>query len=263
MARIGIVGYGYLGNYIYEQITTRPELGLEIAFVFNRSAQRLTKIPSSHVLLDIEKCRDFSPDLIVELAHPDVSQQHGELFLSCADYMPLSLTCLSYSKLETLLIDTANKSDTRLCIAHGAVFGLDALNEGKDMWEDVTITMRKPTRSIDFSACPDLDVTRITKETILYDGPTREVCNKFPRNVNSHAATALAGIGFDRTRSLLIADPNLENSVIELEANGGGARITVQRTNPMQGVSGVLTLMSTLASICRITKANKSALFIC
>ena len=118
MARIGIVGYGYLGTYIYEQITTRPELGLEIAFVFNRSAQRLTKIPSNHVLLDIEKCRDFSPDLIVELAHPNVSRQHGELFLSCADYMPLSLTCLSDSKLETTLVNMANKSGTRLCVAH-------------------------------------------------------------------------------------------------------------------------------------------------
>ena len=47
------------------------------------------------------------------------------------------------------------------------------------------------------------------------------------------------------------------------EANGGGAQIKVQRTNPMQGVSGVMTLMSTLASICRISKANKSSLFIC
>ena len=263
MVRIGIVGYGYLGTYVYEQITTRPELGLEIAFVFNRNMQRLTEIPSSHILHDIEKCSDFSPDLIVELAHPDVSQQYGELFLSCSNYMPLSLTCLSDSRLETLLVKRAKKSNTRLCIPHGAVFGLDALNEGKDLWEDVTITMRKPTRSIDFSAQTDVDAKEITKETVLYDGSTREICNKFPRNVNSHAATALAGIGFDRTRSILIADPNIETSIIDLEANGGGAQIKVQRTNPMQGVSGVMTLMSTLASICRISKANKSSLFIC
>ena len=263
MTRIGIVGYGYLGKYIYDQIVTRPELGLEIAFVFNRSLERLTNIPSDHILHNIEECRALSPDLIIELAHPDVSRKYGELFLSCADYMPLSLTCLSDPHIEIQLINAAKTSGTRLCIAHGAVFGLDALNEGKDLWENVTITMRKPTKSIDFSTCQEVDNKHITKETILYDGPTRQICNKFPRNVNSHAATALAGIGFDRTRSLLIADPNLQASIIELEANGDGAQIKLQRTNPMQGVSGVLTLMSTLASICRTTDANKSSVFIC
>ena len=30
-SRIGLVGLGYIGRYVYEQITTRPELGLEVA----------------------------------------------------------------------------------------------------------------------------------------------------------------------------------------------------------------------------------------
>jgi aspartate dehydrogenase len=62
---------------------------------------------------------------------------------------------------------------------------------------------------------------------------------------------ALAGIGFDRTRSVLIADPALEVSIIELEARGGGVEISIRRENPMAGVSGVMTLMSSLASIGR------------
>ena len=61
MTRIGIVGYGYLGKYIYDQIVTRPELGLEIAFVFNRSLERLTNIPSDHILHNIEECRALKP----------------------------------------------------------------------------------------------------------------------------------------------------------------------------------------------------------
>ena len=51
MARIGLIGYGYLGSYVYEQIQTRPELGLDIAFVYNRSPQKL--------------------------AHPDITRRHG------------------------------------------------------------------------------------------------------------------------------------------------------------------------------------------
>ena len=41
MARVGLIGFGYLGSFVYEQMTTRPELGLDVAFVYNRSAERL------------------------------------------------------------------------------------------------------------------------------------------------------------------------------------------------------------------------------
>lgn len=96
-----------------------------------------------------------------------------------------------------------------------------------------------------------IDAASIHGETVLFEGTARDICPLFPRNVNSHAAVALAGIGFDRTRSVLIADPALEVSIIELEARGGGVEISIRRENPMAGVSGVMTLMSSLASIGR------------
>jgi aspartate dehydrogenase len=119
------------------------------------------------------------------------------------------------------------------------------------MWEEVRITMRKPPRTLDFSAAPHLRQDPFAAATVLYDGPTRGICPLFPRNVNSHAAVALGGLGFDRTRSVLVADPALEVSVIEIEARGQGVEIQVRRANPMKGVSGILTLVSALASICR------------
>src|ERR1035438_5801177 len=44
-ARIGLVGLGYIGRYVYEQISARPELGLEIAFVHEQAAERLAGLP--------------------------------------------------------------------------------------------------------------------------------------------------------------------------------------------------------------------------
>ena len=32
-ARVGLIGFGYIGSYVYEQVTTRPELGIDIAGV--------------------------------------------------------------------------------------------------------------------------------------------------------------------------------------------------------------------------------------
>jgi len=262
MARIGLIGHGYLGAYVYKQIQTRRELNLDIAFVYNRSQGRLGEVDPAHVLADLADFASRAPDLVVELAHPAITRLYGDAFLAQTDYMPLSLTCLADAELEHELLHTAQQNDTRLYVPHGAVIGLDALSEGRELWDEVTITMKKPPSSIDFSDSPDYNLEDIESETVLYDGPTRAVCAHYPRNVNSHAATVLAGIGFDRTRSILVADPALDVSLIELSARGQGVEIDIRRANPMRGVSGVMTLLSSLASICRI-KAPGAGLQIC
>lgn len=260
--RIGIIGYGYIGKYVYEALTNRPELGLEVAFVHNRSREKTVALPPGIVL---EKLEDFSSrgaELIVELAHPRVTQEHGAALLAVTDYMPLSLTALAEAQLEEQLLETARRHGTCLYVPHGAVVGMDALEEGRQIWEEVRITMKKPPRTFDFSAAPQFKAEEITTETLLYEGSTRGICPLFPRNVNSHAAVALAGIGFDRTQSVLVADPRLEVSVIEIEMRGQGVEVKVQRANPMKGVSGVFTLVSSLASICR-AKGPRSGLQFC
>jgi aspartate dehydrogenase len=126
------------------------------------------------------------------------------------------------------------------------------------LWEEVTMVMKKSPKNLDFSAAPQFKPGEITQPTVLYDGPTRAICPLFPRNVNSHATVALAGIGFDRTRSVLVADPSLEVSVIELTARGKGVAMKIERSNPLKGVSGVFTLHSTLAAITRAKGAGRA-----
>lgn len=260
--RIGIIGYGYIGAYVYEQLTSRPELGLEVAFVYNRSREKTAALPPGIVLEKLEDFASRGADLVVELAHPRITQEHGATFLQQTDYMPLSLTALADAELEQQLLETARRHGTCLYIPHGAVVGMDALEEGRQIWEEVRMVMKKPPRTLDFSVSPQFKAEEIHAETVLYEGPTRGICPLFPRNVNSHAAVALAGIGFDRTQSVLVADPRLEVSVIEIEMRGQGVEVKVQRANPMKGVSGVFTLVSSLASICR-AKGPRSGLQLC
>lgn len=254
--RIGLVGFGYIGHYLFEQIRQRPALGLEIGFVHNRSSNRLADVEEAVVLEDLDAFARCRVDLVVEVAHPDITRRYGEAFLAQADYMPLSLTALADATVEEKLRQKAEEYGKRLFVPHGAVVGLDALEEGREMWDEVSITMKKPLRSLDFAAAAHLGPQGIDSETVLYDGPARGLCPLFPRNVNSHAAVALAGIGFERTRSVLVADPELDDSIIELRARGGGVELDIRRANPMQGVSGVFTLMSTLASIGRAGKGR-------
>ena len=260
--RIGIVGYGMIGSYVYEQIVSRPELGLEVAFVHNRSPGRVADLPAEMVLDDLGSPNAMRPTWLVELAHPSVSVAHGAAFLRHTDYMPLSLTAFADAELERTLLDTARAHGTRLYIPHGAVVGLGAIGEGRDQWDEVTMVMRKSPSSIDFSEHPTLTAGSIRSETVLYDGPTRGICGLFPRNVNSHAALALGGIGFDRTSSVLIAVTDSHTSDIEITARGQAADLTIRRVSPMKGVSGMFTLISALASIMR-AKSPGAGLQIC
>ncbi|HOX56115.1 MAG TPA: DUF108 domain-containing protein [Candidatus Paceibacterota bacterium] len=261
-ARIGLIGLGYLGRYVYEQIVSRPELGLDVAFVHELAADRLAGVPAEAALPNITAFASRGADLVIEMAHPAVTRQFGEQFLRETDYMPLSMTAFADEGLQDRLIETARRSGTCLFVPHGAVVGLDSIFEGRELWEEVTVVMKKNPKNLDFSAAPQLKPVDVAKPVTLYDGPTRGVCPLFPRNVNSHAAVALAGIGFDRTRSVLVADSSLEVSVIGLTARGKGVALRVERSNPLKGVSGAFTLHSTLAAVCR-AKGTAGAMQIC
>ena len=52
----------------------------------------------------------------------------------------------------------------------------------------------------------------IEGETVLYDGPVRELSPMAPNNVNTIAAAALAApnLGFDGVQARLVVDPALQ-----------------------------------------------------
>jgi aspartate dehydrogenase len=47
-------------------------------------------------------------------------------------------------------------------------------------------------------------------------------CIELPRDVNVHAAFALMGVGFDRQRSIVVADPGSREMRHEIAVTGGG-----------------------------------------
>ena len=248
---IALLGFGYLGSFVYREITAHPEWGLEVVAVVTRSAEAPVGLPRELHRTHIDGALSAAPRLVVELADASLSREHGAAILQGASYMPFSLSALADAALHTDMLDAAAAAGTTLYIPHGAATGLDTLSECRDIWEEVTVTMKKNPANLDFSAAAHLRPAEGATESILFDGPTRDICPLFPRNVNTHAAVALAGIGFDRTRSVLVADPALSESVIEVEARGQGVELLVERRNPLKGVSGILTQRSALGCIRR------------
>lgn len=122
--------------------------------------------------------------------------------LKSGDPCAFSCTELVGAALETVILAQCGASETRFFFPHGAILVLDGLMDGREVIETVTVTTSKSGNSLgaDESA-----------EGLLYDGPTRDVCHLFPCNVNVQAAIALAGIGFDRTISRIVAVPGQQS----------------------------------------------------
>ncbi len=260
MKRIGLIGFGFIGAQVYARIQSRPELGLAIAFVHNRSTSRLAALPRALVLEDLARMPEC--ELVIEMAHPDYTRRYGEAILAHASYLPLSVTALADDRLLERLTARAAACSTHLAIPHGALMGLDNLHEWRHMWAEVEITFEKHPASLDFSES-GIDPAAITGRTLVYEGAVRGIAARFPRNVNTMVTCALATIGLDRCRARLIADPSLSMAVAAVSAVGvDGSRLTMRKEQPMAGVSGTEMFESQFASIQRAANARAPLEFV-
>ena len=260
--RVGLIGFGSIGRQVYERIVATPELGLDVAFVHNRSEAALSPVPQSLRLRDIAELTRFGADLVVEMAHPAYTQRWGEQILDSCSYLPLSVTALADDGLRERLVARARGAGTTLAVPHGALMGLDSLREWRHAWDEVTISFYKHPSNIDFSAS-GRDRGAIEVETVLYDGPARGIAALYPRNVNTMITCALATIGLDRCRARLVASPALRVAVAEVVARGrDGSLLTLRKDQPASGVSGTEMFESQFASIVRAAGRREPFAFV-
>ncbi len=246
--RIGLIGYGTIGNAVHQMIDADPENGMEIAFVHDADSARLKDLPADLVLDDLADFDTKGANLIVEMAHPEVSRKWAATILEKMDFMFISVTALADKAMEESIEATARKHGTRAYLPHGGGVGVDALLENRDVWEEVNVVMKKPPKNVDCAAA-GIDSDSITEETVLYDGPARDICPMFPRNVNTIATIAYASLGFDRTHAKLVVDPAWNTAIVAVHAKGPGVDMRIERAETIAGVTGASTPASIYNSI--------------
>ena len=65
----------------------------------------------------------------------------------------------------------------------------------------------------------------------MFDGPASVAVVGFPANLNVVAALSLAGLGPDRTRVVLVADPDGDRNIHEITARGAFGELMVRLEN--------------------------------
>jgi len=225
--KIGVVGYGNLGQYLVDEILRQPDLTL--AFVWNRTKETLTgKVHHQYIIQDIQQISHRDVDLIVEVAHPSITQAYGAFFLQHADYLMGSPTALAAADVEQNLRAACSKYNHGLYIPVGALWGGEDVRRMADRGklQKLRVTMAKHPSCFKLHGDLKEKNDRVTDtRTVLYDGPVRELCPLAPNNVNTMAAAALAAhnLGMDKVEGCLVADPQLSDwHVVEVETWGPG-----------------------------------------
>ena len=76
-----------------------------------------------------------------------------------------------------------------------------------------------------------MPLDRLERATTLFEGSAREGVPHFPQNVNIAAVLSLAGIGLDRTRLQVVADPALTLNTHTIRVRGRSGNFTVVLEN--------------------------------
>ena len=270
-ARVGIVGYGALGKYLVHALTTDPLLTplYAVAWVWNRSQEALAGCPVP-TLADLAAFSSAGPvDLIIEVCHPAIIAAHGAAFLAFADLFLGSPTALADARLEAALRGAAALHRRALCVPAGALWGAGDLAKmsAAGTLAKLTVTMKKHPASLQLApgsapaaALAAALASGAPGETVLYDGPVRALALAAPNNVNTMAAAALAGLGFDGTRGVLVSDPGLASHEVIIEAEGargaaGGDAFACRTVRHNPAAPGAVTGAATFASFAASLRA--------
>jgi aspartate dehydrogenase len=245
--RIGLLGCGAIGGFLARHMVSgSAHDSMELSYAFDSDEKRLRDIPAECRVTGQSELFTRPADLVVEAANADLLKQVALRIAERSDMLLFSITALADETFRTSLEQTAIKCGRKIYLPHGAMIGIDGLADAGPTLKSVSVTTTKSPASLGLP--PD-------NYAVVFEGPVREACARFPRNVNVHAAIALAGLGFDRTISRIVADPAVSTNNHVVQVEGTGYRFRIEVSSEAGGkVTGAYTPQSALGTLKRICR---------
>lgn len=227
--RVGVIGYGAIGKDLADAILEGRAGDASLTGVLVRRDRPGPK----GVALTADPVAFFAEpmDVVFECAGHDAVRTHGEAALRAgADLYVTAVGALADVTFRARLEQTAKAAGRRLVIPSAGIGALDVLSAAAVGGLDrVTITVRKDVESWRGTHAETLfDLDTLTEAAELFRGSVSEGAPLYPGNVNISMATALAGIGPDRTELVIVADPSISTHVVGIEAEGVFGRFSFE-----------------------------------
>jgi aspartate dehydrogenase len=238
--RLALLGGGTIARLALENLRRGALPGVEVVALAGRAAASgaasLAREFGIDYVLGAQALCAANPDVILEAASHDAVRSYLVPALAAgASVIVLSAGALVDDALKAEAEAAARRSGALLYVPSGGIGGLDALKGACAAGAvEVSIQVAKPPAAWKKIAYVDslrVDLDALQGATTLFDGPARAGVPHFPQNVNIAAVLSLAGVGFDRTRLRVVADPALTRNTHTIEVSGRTGRFTIVLEN--------------------------------
>lgn len=233
MKRALLIGYGAIGRLVLDRLA--GEAQLRITHVLERPSRRDALARSLGTGIEVVGAlADLSelPECAIECAgHGAVAEYVVPLLERGVNVALVSVGALATPELPERLEVAARRGASQLTLVSGAIGGVDAIASARvGGLDDVVYTGRKPPVGwLGTPAERAVDLKALAQPTVIFEGSARDAARLYPKNANVAATVSLAGLGLDRTRVTLVADPAVSRNVHHVVARGafGDMEITL------------------------------------
>ncbi|QTD43147.1 aspartate dehydrogenase [Sporosarcina sp. Te-1] len=248
--RIGIIGTGNIATYVLEIFNKREQAEGKVVSLFGRNREvgrRLEEQYGAAYYTDFQEFLESSIDMVVEASTVEAAVRYmKEIVEHKKDLIVSSIGAFKEEAFLQEIREIAERNAVTIYLPSGAIGGLDLLQSANAIGglHDVRITTRKSPRS--------LGMRSIEEAAVVFDGSARDAIDRFPKNVNVAFLLSLAGIGSEKTRVRVIADPGIDRNTHFIEAVGdfGEMRLEIENrpmpSNPKTSYLAALSIVSTI-----------------
>jgi len=238
--RVALLGGGTIARLVLERSRAGELPGVQFVALSGRAAASrgagLAREFGLPYVVGGAALLEHGADAILEAASHEAVREHLVALLDAGlTVIVLSAGALAEENLRRRAEQAAGRSGGRLVVPSGGIGGLDALKAACEAGVDeVSIQVAKPPaawRGIPFVEALGIDLERLERPHTLFEGSAREGVPHFPQNVNIAAVLSLAGIGPERTRLKVVADPGLTLNTHTIRVSGRTGHFTVVLEN--------------------------------
>jgi aspartate dehydrogenase len=256
--RVGILGCGAIGSRIARSIKTECEDLASVSALFDINPSKAVKLakhlPYKNIVQTSYSQLLNHCDLVVEAVNaPDTYELIRQAFLAKKDVLVMSVGKLLDGE---SILKLAKKQNCHLLIPSGAIAGIDAIKAAKlGKIHHITLTSRKPVYGFADNAYVQqrrINLSQISKETILFDGNVKEAVKCFPQNINVAATIALASGVKDKLRIRIATSPEFKVNSHEIEVTGESGTIVTKTENvvcPDNPKTSYLAVLSAIVTL--------------
>jgi aspartate dehydrogenase len=251
--RVALIGWGSINRRVAELLSLRQPRDVAVVAIGTRDPTRMAAIPANaKVLTTPEELAELDVEVVMEAASRDAVALWGEWALRRARaFVVASASALCDTELLERFMQLAQDHGSQLILPPGALAGMDALSAAAILQLDSVVhrIIKRPEAWRGTAAESLTTLQGLTRAVTFYAGTAREAATRFPKNANVAVICALAGVGLDRTRVELIADPGAPGNVHQLSAVGdfGKLEVTIENrplaSNPKSSEMAALSLV--------------------